>query len=169
MDPILAAFLEAQWQEGSALAEQSDLLELERLDPQHIVAEFSCRGLVLDGNGQVAIAERFRVGYAFSDEYLRMADPSRVVTWLAPREIFHPNVGVPFVCIGPIAPGTPLTDILYNTHQLIGYQNVTVNELDAVNFQACQWARNNQHLLPVDTRPLKRRRVEPRIDQMEVA
>jgi hypothetical protein len=169
MDPIFAAFLEAHWQEGSALAEQSDRLELVRLDPQHIVAEFSCRGMVLDGDGQPAIAERFRVGFAFSDQYLRMADPSRVVTWLGPREVFHPNIGIPYVCLGRIDPGTPLVDLATRCYELITYQNVTFIECDAFNSQACHWARNNQELLPVDTRPLKRRRVEPRIDQMGVA
>jgi len=169
MDPILTAFVEAQWQEGSALAEQSDLLELERIDPQHIVAEFSCRGLVRGRNGQVSIAERFSIGFNFADHYLRVPDSERAATWLAPREIWHPNVRCPLVCLGKIIPGTLLVELLFRAHTLLGYQNVTVSEFDALNLEACQWARSNLHLFPIDARPLKRRRVEPRIDQMEVA
>jgi hypothetical protein len=42
------------------------------------------------------------------------------------------------------------------------------DEKDALNFVACQWARNNQHLFPVDDRPLKRWSGEPRARTREL-
>ena len=168
MDPILADFLEAQWREATELADQSDLLELRRIDPQLIIAGFSCRGLVLGETGQVEIAERFEIAFSFPDHYLRVPDPTRVVTCLSPRNVFHPNCAPPLICIGDIKPGTPLVEMLYQTFEVLSHQAATVREDDALNWDACQWARNHQDLLPVDTRPLKRRRIEPRIDAMEI-
>jgi hypothetical protein len=34
---------------------------------------------------------------------------------------------------------------------------MTPREDDALNRAACQWARSNMHLFPIDSRPLKRR------------
>ena len=168
MDPILDRFLEKQWEAASALAEESDLLNLVRLDPQRIVAEFRCNGLVLGRDGRVSASDRTLIGFSFFDNYLRETDPYRVVTWLAPREVWHPNVSFPQLCLGPINVATPLIDLIYRTFELIGYQNVTTNERDALNPAACQWARNNQERLPIDARPLKRRRVQPCADDIGV-
>jgi hypothetical protein len=168
MDPILDRFMERQWETATALAEESDLLNLVRLDPQRIVAEFRGDGLILGRDGRVSVSDRALIGFSFFDNYLREADPYRVVTWLAPREVWHPNVSFPQVCLGPISVATPLVDLIYRTFELIGYQNVTTNERDALNPAACQWARNNQGRLPIDARPLKRRRTQPCTDDIGV-
>jgi hypothetical protein len=168
MDKILVSWLEADWEKAQALSDASNLLDLERRDPQHFVAHFHCRGMVRGRDGAVREADRFVVGYWFSENHLREVDPARVVTWLHPAEIFHPNVRPPFCCLGPIEPGTSLVDLLYRTYEVVSYQNVMPDEKDALNFVACQWARNNQHLFPVDDRPLKRWSGEPRARTREL-
>jgi hypothetical protein len=162
MDKILSLRLEEEHDQARALAEASDLLDVERLDPQHFVARFHCRGLVLGSDGDVREAHRFDVGYWFSESYLREVDPVQVVTCLRPAKIFHPNVRPPFFCVGPIEPGTSFVDLLYRAYEVISYQNVMPDEGDALNRAACQWARNNQHRFPIDDRPLKRRSGDPR-------
>ena len=157
MDKILGFRLEAEHEQARGLAEASDLLDVERLDPQRFVARFHSKALVRGSDGQVREANRFDVGYWFSESYLREVNPAQVVTWLGPAEIFHPNVKPPFCCVGSIEPGTSLVDLLYRTYELISYQNVMPDERDALNPTACQWARNNQHRFPLDDRPLKRR------------
>ena len=157
MDKILGFRLEAEHEQARGLAEASDLLDVERRDPQRFVARFHSKALVLGSDGQVREANHFDVGYWFSESYLREVSPAQVVTWLRPAEIFHPNVKPPFCCLGPIEPGTSLVDLLYRTYELISYQNVMPAENDALNRAACQWARHNQHRFPLDDRPLKRR------------
>lgn len=158
MDRILAAWLEAQREQAMALAEASDLLVLRPLDRQLFLARFHCKGLVRADDGAVREANRFEIAYWFAEGYLRRVErPLEVLTWLGPREILHPNVKPPLCCVGPIAPGTPLVDLLYRTYELISYQNVMPDESDALDRAACQWARHNQHRFPVDDRPLKRR------------
>jgi len=167
-DKVLAAFLRAQEAEGMALAAASDLLELEGLGDSptaRYIAHFSCRGLVRDAAGAVEVADHFLVGIEFPQDYLRRVEPMRVLTWLAPRNVLHPNISpvAPVICVGRLAPGTPLVDILYQVFEMITYRRLTMREDDALNRWACVWARRNRHRFPVDDRPLKRRRAQFRV------
>ena len=104
-------------------------------------------------------ANEFHVGIHFPSDYLRRADPRTVLTWLSPREVFHPNIRpeVGLICSGHIQPGSGLVDLLYRLFEIITYRRVTMREDDALNWEACQWARGNTTLFPVDSRSLKRR------------
>jgi hypothetical protein len=160
-DEILAGFLERQLAEGMALAAESDVLTLLPIGgplPQRYLADFRCRGLVRLESGAVVEADHFVLGVVFDDNYLRDADPFRVLTCLAPPGIYHPNVtpGAPFICVGPVTPGTPLVDLLYRSFEVFTYQRVTMREDNALNVEACAWARRNLHRFPIDDRPLKR-------------
>jgi len=175
MDNILGGFLQRQFEQVAALAAESDLFDIVPLDPppapQHYIMCFHCTGLVRTPSGEIVETNQFAAGVTFPDDYLRHVDPFQVLRWLAPREIFHPNISdrAPFICVGRIGPGTPLVDLVYQVHEIITYNKATVREDDALNHEACAWARRNQHRLPVDARPLKRRRVEFSVEPIEVA
>ena len=161
-DPIREAFLLRQYEDGMALARASDLLHLEPLGTvpyDRYVAEFRCKGLVRAHGGDVQEADRFLIGIWFPSDYLRRADPWQVLTWLGPRHVFHPNISdvAPFICVGRLLPGSTLVDLLYQCFEIITYKKVTMREDDALNRQACAWAREHQHRFPIDSRPLKRR------------
>jgi hypothetical protein len=159
-DPIFRAFLERQAEEGLALAQASDILDLECLPTgQHFVAHYTCRGLVKDRGGMVREASSFHVGVFFGADYLRSVNPFETLTLFDPLNTYHPNVafGVPFLCVGRIAPGMPLADLLYQVYEILTYQKLTPREDDALNKEACRWARANQERFPIDRRPLKRR------------
>ena len=90
-DAVFTSFLERQLDSGLRLAAESDLLDLVPLDetpPQRYIARFRCRGLVRTSDGEVAEADDFGVGISFPDDYLRRADPVRVITWFGPRNVF---------------------------------------------------------------------------------
>ncbi len=163
-DPIYTAFLQRQQEDGMALAAASDLLELFPLDgtpPERYVARFRCRGLVRTRAGAVVEADRFEVGIWFPSDYLRRAEPAEVLTWLGPMNVFHPNIlgWPPAICVGRLVRGTPLVDLLYQCFDLITWRKVTMREDDALNRDACAWARDNRARFPVDQRPLKRRAI----------
>ena len=165
-DHIIRGFRRRQYEDGMALAAASDrlaLLPLEGDPPERYIAEFSCTGLVRTTSGEILEANRFAVGIWFPDDYLRHADPFQVLTWLAPRNVWHPNIAnqAPFVCPGRLVAGTALVDILYQLFEIITYNKVTPRENDALNREACMWARANQKRFPVDRRALKRRVIEP--------
>lgn len=167
-DPVFTAFLHRQLEEGMALASESDLLALAPLDePPHdrYVAEFRCRGLVRGADTEVVEADRFAVGIWFPARYLRYASPWEVLTWLGPRNVFHPNISdlVPAICVGRLVPGTPLVDLLYQCFEIITWKKVTMREDDALNHTACVWARDNQSRFPIDPRPLKRRSLQLKV------
>jgi hypothetical protein len=159
-DSVLIAFLERQYDLGRELASRSNLLELFPLGHppvQYYVARFSCKGLVRSANGTIVEGNRFEVGIHFPLDYLRRVEPGLVLTWLEPHNAFHPNIRAPFICVGRVAPGTGLVDLLYQVYEIITYWKVTMREDDALNLDACAWARRNQHRFPVDRRPLKNR------------
>ncbi len=160
-DVIYESFLRQQLQEGLALSRASDLVELVPTDdelPAKYLARFHCKGLVKRGS-TVEVANRFDVGIRFPSDYLRRSEPTEVLTWLGPRAVFHPNISdwLPVMCVGRLAPGTSLVDLIYQIYEVISYQKVTMVEDDALNRDACVWARQNRDRYPVDRRPLRRR------------
>lgn len=173
-DKIFEAFLARQYEEGTALAESSDLLELYPMagdPPNRYVARFRCKGLMRDPGREIVESDYFEVGIWFPSDYLRRAEPFQVLTWLGPWDVFHPNISdkAPLICIGKLAPNTSLVDILYQCFEIITYNKVTMREDDALNADACVWARENQHRFPIDRRPLKRRALDLRVEQTSKA
>jgi hypothetical protein len=170
MDEILSAFLTTQYKEGMALAAASDLLELfvasSGTPPQRYLARFRCTGLLYVTDGKIVPGNDFSVGLWFPDDYLHRANPAQVVTWLSPRAVWHPNILPPFLCVGRVVPGTSLVDLLYQIFEIITYNKVTMREDDALNKEACAWARHHQDQFPVDTRPLKRRTLALRVETL---
>jgi hypothetical protein len=164
MDQILNDFLKKQREDTTQLADESDLLALTLLDDQRFIATFNCKGLVRESGGRVQVHDRFDVGIRLPDDYLRRVNPAEVLTWLGPKEIFHPNIRAPHICLGPIIPGTALTELLHRVFELITYQSVTMREDDAFDWDACAWARRNRERLPVDTRPIKRQATSARVE-----
>jgi len=160
-DAVMDAFLRRQHDDGLALTRESDLVAIAPVgsSADRFLVRLGCRGLVRSADGSIVEADEFGVGIWFPREYLRWADPFRVLTWLGPRNVWHPNVAVdaPVICVGRLSPGTGLVDLVYQCWEVITWNKVTMREEDALNHAACQWARANLARLPVDTRPLKRR------------
>jgi hypothetical protein len=164
-DAIMRNFLGRQREEALALSVASDLVTIAPLErpeggpADRFFVRFACRGLVRTPDGLIVEAADFAVGIWFPENYLRTADPFRVLTWLGPRQVWHPNISdrAPAICVGRLAPGTSLVDLVYQCWEIITWNKVTMREDDALNLEACQWARSHLTRLPVDTRPLKRR------------
>ncbi len=159
-DPVYRSFLARQLEEGLALAGSSDLVDIAPCDgppPSRYLVEFRCKGLVARGRGDVAETDRFLVGVSFPSDYLRRAHPAEVLTLIAPWNVFHPNIQGSAMCVGRLKPGTPLVDLLYQCYEILTYAKVTMREDDALNRDACVWAREHSGRFPIDRRPLKRR------------
>jgi hypothetical protein len=160
-DPVMHGFLRRQYEDGLALACESDFVHIATpgRPADRFLVRFTCQGLVKDGDRPVETASDFLVGIWFPPDYLRTADPFQVLTWMGPRHVWHPNISAeaPFICVGRLTPGTGLVDLIYQCWEIITWTKKTIREDDALNKAACQWARANLHRLPVDTRPLKRR------------
>jgi hypothetical protein len=170
-DKILNGFLARQREQGLALAAGSDLLDLAPIGAtaNRYVATFRCRGLLEKRPGEIVEADCFQVGIRFGANYLRSADTFETLTWFGPHNVWHPNISneAPFICIGRLAPGTDLVDILYQVFEVITWNKVTMLESDALNRAACQWARAHRDRFPVDRRPLKRR--GPQLECLDIS
>lgn len=167
-DAVIQGFLAQQYADGQRLLSSSDVLQLLPMGngvdpPDRYLAKFACKGVLRDPDGTIAIRQgEFVVGIAFSSDYLRHVEPLHVVTWLGPDNFYHPNVTPPWMCIGRILPGTGLVDLLFQTFEIITYHNWAAH--DFVHADAANWARNNQHLLPVDSRTLIRRKLPMHVE-----
>jgi len=164
-DSVFQGFLKRQFEEGMALAAQSDLLDLipqGSFPPDTYIAQYTCKGLVMGSDGSVQEAVRFLVGIHFPADYLRRrCHPPEVILLLEPVNVWHPNVSMdnPFICPGLLQPGTTLVQILYQVFEILSFKKVNMRENDALNKRACSWCRQNIHRFPIDKRPLKRRTV----------
>jgi hypothetical protein len=173
MDQIYEAFLEEQLTEARALAAASDLIDVVPLGStpqQRFLVRYRCRGLVREPGAEPIEAEKFACGFQMPHDFLHRANPFEVVTWLGPVNFFHPNYsaagpfGTPILCAGIVLPGTPLCELIERCYEIITYRNVTMSEDDALDFEACQWARANQHRFPIEPRTLRRRTFELALD-----
>lgn len=160
MDRIMQSWLERQHVEATALAAASDHLTLlhdAETPPRSYIVRFHCHTMVQAGGGEVEPTSECVVLFRFPLDYLRVVpDPAWIVALLSPRNLFHPNVAPPFMCIGRIAPGTSLCELIYQVYEVLTFAKLTPREDDALNRDACAWARRNMQLFPVDTRPLRR-------------
>jgi len=154
-DSIRTSWLHTQYIEAMNFANQCDVLRLAPIEgspPYKYIAEFRCDGLVQADN-EISVSDRHLVGILFPEHYLRSScHPGQVLTWLEPTTEFHPNIRAPFCCVGHIAPGMSLLNLLHQVYQMITWQRFTPREDDALNADACRWARNNLDRLPVDAR-----------------
>lgn len=161
-DAIYSGFLARQREDAAALTRLSDLVAIRALEngpPGRFHVKLRCKGLVRSADGSIVEADCFDAGVWFPSDYLRRANAFEVLTWLGPVDVFHPNISdvAPLVCIGRLTRGTPLVEIVYRLFDLVTWNTVTMVERDALNRDACAWARKNRQRFPVDRRPLKRR------------
>lgn len=163
-DLVFDGFLDRQNEEGKQFDAESDIVDITpvggRSPPRRYRVSFRCRGLIRNASDAVVEHDHFEVGIHFPPDYLRHVNPWLVLAWLRPINIWHPNILFPHICVGRLAPGTGIVDLVYQLHSIITYNKKTTREDDALNRPACSWARRNQHRFPVDTRPLKRRKLE---------
>lgn len=156
---IRESFLRHQHAAITELAAHSDVVEIlqhSQVPPEAYILRFHCKGLVKTEAG-IEEADWFDVGIRFPEDYQRRIEIAEVVTVLWPPTIFHPNIRFPFVCLGNVRPGTDLKDLVYQLYEIITFHNFGMNEGNALNAEACSWARRNQERFPLERRPLRRR------------
>lgn len=154
-DSIRPPWLAKQYAEAMAFAQRSEILSLAPVagePPYRYIAKFECDGLKKTADG-VTVTGRHLVGINFPEDYQRQRyAPGEVLTWLEPLNEFHPNIRAPFCCVGDIAPGMSLLSLLHQIYQMITWQRFTPLELDALNKDACSWAREHLNRFPIDPR-----------------
>ena len=160
MDPVFESWLERQYADGMALCGASEVLallpEAGAQPPRRFVAQFTSPTMVWTGTAAARV-DGFAVLFQFAPDYLRSArDAGQILNLLAPGNVFHPNVAAPFICIGHVAPGTGLCELIYRVHEILTFNKLTPREDDALNHDACVWARRHMHLFPLSTVLLRR-------------
>ena len=162
-DRIFQSFLERQYAEGIALSNESDILDLHvaAAAPPHFVADFHCKGLIKSAAGKIGEADEFRIAIWYPPDSLRRrASTFEMFRMLTPG-VFHPNVSpeLPLICLGNLAAGNSLVDIIHRLYEVITYQRWNPVETDSLNRAACSWARRHQEMFPLERSTLRRQRL----------
>lgn len=167
-DRILERFLIRQLETGMQLSTASDLVELTPVGdpvPNRYLVELRCPGLVRDGE-EIIVAHRFHAGVWFHDSYLRTTSTFLALTWFGPKNVVHPNIDPArrLICIGHLAPGTSLVDILHQLVAVVRYEEY--NTADPLVPAICPWVLRNAGRFPLDRTPLKRRAVDVALEEI---
>ena len=147
MDRMLEVFLNKQHETAREMSARGDLLEISWPSPQHAVVELRCIGLVRAPDGRIVEHDYFAYGVHFADHHLRWVQQESFATLLSPLTFWHTNAraipGVPagVVCLGHVAPGTEIDDVVYRLFDLTTYENYAPQENDCLNRSASAWAR----------------------------
>ena len=165
MDRIFATWLERQHREALALSAASDSVAIDaepgRYPASRYIARFHDAPTLVRRNGTVDRASGFAAFIQFPENYLRsVPDAAQIVNILEPDGVWHPNVVAPFICLGHIAPATGLVELIFQVYEILNFQKLTPRDDDALNGEACAWARQHMGEFPLSTAPLRRHAVE---------
>jgi len=158
MDQMLEVFLTKQRESAAQISAAGDLIAIGWQTPQHAIVELHCTGLIRTSDGRIVEHSHFAYGIFFSEHHLRYVEDTSAITLLAPLNLWHTNAGaVPgmpagAVCVGPIAAGTELDELVWRLFDLTVFQNVAVSEDDSLNPACSAWARARMDLFPVEPR-----------------
>jgi hypothetical protein len=153
-DRVFLAFLNNTLIQALSLVEESDVLRVLPLPPPHplppmppsrYLCEFQVPYLRRLPSGVVDVAAGpVRAGLSFPENYLYAADPHlylKVASMLT-QELVHPNVRGSVICLGSaFAPGTPFRVLVWELYDILAYHNVTMDERNALNGEACRLLR----------------------------
>ncbi len=164
MELPLARFLERQESLALDFSAVSDLVEIEpitRAPVQRYLVRLGTRGLIKTAAGTIEHHQGCTFAVWFPEDYLRRISPFETVQWIAPQNAFHPNIGpgpggAAYICLGGVFPGSPLLTIIEQVHEIFSWMNRLPHEKEAMNREACPWARAHGADLPIDSRPLLR-------------
>jgi len=147
-DPIFNQFVDTQRRLAAGFAAANPgLCEILALPVPRFLVRFHCPVLVCPPGGYPGISTGCDVGITFGPDYCRRVDHG-LATMLTPH-VFHPNIVNGAVCLGRIAPATPLTDILCQLYEMIVWSSFSAH--DYLNADAAQWARNNPDRVPLES------------------
>ncbi len=150
--------LQADWQKVQELTQRSSLIHIESTNgspPERYVICYTCKGIARlnKKNGQPIYANRHYIeiilpaGYPFSEGI------SKPQARYLEGSAWHPNIYADgTVCYGKWHTGQSLDELVLEIGEIIQYKNCSLK--DAANLEAVPWAKQHQHLFPVDNRPL---------------
>lgn len=154
MDPVFHKFLEQAQTDALELAGKSALLDVipvPPFPPSTYLCQFKLPYLRRRPDATVDIAPGpVTVGLHFPGDYLRSTDAHlylKVAAMLS-ADFVHPNVYGVAMCLGAgFAPGTPMAALLWECYEIVAYQNMTLDERNALNPEACRLLRANRSIL----------------------
>ena len=161
-DPIYAGFLARQHEALADLSRRSSVFDFQPIRPAGtgpanvFLITLTCRHAIWRGDTAEVVAGPCEVGIQLPGDYLRRGypDASRILSLISPAACHHPNIRWPYICSGPIAPGTSVTELVLRVYEILTYNRHTPREDDCLNAAACQWARAHVDEFPLERRPL---------------
>jgi ubiquitin-protein ligase len=139
------------YEEMLRLRSESSIIDFSAVGnpPNQYQIRFVCPGVMAEGIGKPVIIQEHKCQIVLGAQY-----PSQPpdVTWLSP--IFHPNIKLQAVChSGQWAPSWSLAEFVSELADMARF--VKYNLQSPLDKKAAEWARNNLHMFPLDSRPIR--------------
>jgi len=155
MDKIRSVRLRNEFKRLKKLERESSLFKIravgEHDPPESYLLSFDLKTLVKE-EGRIKVWESSTLVHIYCPlEYPREA-PRILIVW--PRNIFHPNISFPFICLSKLTPDIFLNRICEMIADVLSYRNFTMHEGHSLNPEAARWARQNRDRFPIDRRSL---------------
>jgi hypothetical protein len=162
-DNIYTDFVERQGAELTQLCDSSSRLACRLIQPDTsmpaniFMVKIQCANLIKVDDQVRRSEEACLLAIQLPSDYVRRAypNPGQILSLVAPRQCWHPNVLWPHICAGPIAPGTPVVELVLRGYEILTYNKFTPIEHDCLNPPACRWARSHMSEFPLERRPLR--------------
>ena len=162
-DAVLCGFLERQNALLKDFCNASSRLECEAIqqDPDLpanlFMIKMKAKHLLMENGVVKASSRSCLIAIRYPEDFLRRAEShaGEIINIVAPTNLWHPNVAIPYICTGRIIAGTSLEDFILRCYEIITYNNFTPREDDAMNPAACAWARQHMAEFPLETAPLR--------------
>ncbi len=140
------------------------ILETSGIPPEKYVILLKCKGITrLDPTGAPIYSEAHRLSVELPPTYPRNIPVLRMLT-----PVWHPNINSEqgWICLGHegergYAPSMSLPDLVVMIIQMIRYENYSREFY--LNQKAFEWAKQNQHLFPLDTSSIMNEPVDIKI------
>lgn len=136
-----------------SLAEHSDLIDFHRIQPDHYLIHFRCRGLIEDPRAGLEITSHHVVSVRIPKGRGEPFGPDSVA-FVRPGNIFHPNIRPPSIALQKYLTGKTLDEFCQRIYDVITFRNYALDGNACVNHEAADWVREHPDMLPLDQRPL---------------
>lgn len=150
--------LKADWQKIRELDRRSNLIHVESTagsPPEKYVILYTCKGISKLSKNQYkpVYSSRHRIEIVLPADYPFSRSGNMPLARYIEGSAWHPNIYADgTICFGKWHVGRSLDELVLEIGEIIQYKNCFPG--DAANLEAASWARENEHLFPVDRRPL---------------
>ncbi len=133
------------------LSERTDLIDFHRIQEDHYLIHFRCRGMILDPRAGLELSSHHVVGIQIPEGRNEPFGPDHV-TFVRPGNIFHPNIVPPTISLGSYLVSKTIDEVCQKVFEILTLRKCVLEGPACLNAEAAEWVRKHPDSVPTDTR-----------------